>query len=368
MKRTAMIFLLATATWCRGEPAAVVLRYSGEVNCRVAATSTWVRVEQTNLPLEVGAELGTSTNAEAILKLGSANIVTVRELSWLRIEHAGEDDSLVSVGMGRVLLNVLRKSDKSSHKVVTPAAIAAVRGTVFGVESDAQRNTLIGVADGRVDVTGQVEGSRTVTVEKGQMVLVVFNQPPQDPRPAEMKLLEEMKGFRENLESLALIGGGLGAAATEIAEQNMRELQEAGKMLEEQRLQKKGAEKSRVDLPTLRKAFIQCVADTGYVPPVDDKNFDENTSQLARMLIEGQTADGKPIAGWKGPYIEGNLKDPFGRYYKVRYAENPKGEGRFEIYSLGQDPAQMDDDPIPQMIRLDKLAGPDGNPLAKPQR
>ncbi len=349
-------------------PAAVVLQYKGSVQYLPAGTKDWQTVQQTNLALNVGAHIYTRQASEAVLKLGGESLVTLREMTYMVIKSASDQDTTLEMTQGRSLLKVKRQTETSTFSVRTPAAVAGVRGTVFVVESDAQKNARVTVADGAVAVTGTVPDSRTVTAEKGQTVLVVFNAQPQDPRVAEIKDMEELQGYMQQLESLNTLGGGFGQVGQKFAEHDMKQMQEAGANLEEARQVKKGDAKIKEDMAAIKAAFMKCFQETGYLPPQDDKKFDETSSQLVMMLIEGKDPQGKPIPGWKGPYLQGNLKDPFGRYYKVRYAENVKGDGRFEVFSLGLNPADKNDDPLPLFLRLDQLVGPDGQHPPKPVR
>jgi hypothetical protein len=354
-------FSTARAAEPAAVPAAVVLKYKGTVQYRLAAKDRWSTVQQTNLTLQVGAEISTKENSEVVLKLGSLSIVTVRELTLMRIKTIEAEHAAVDVDLGRVTANV-KKTPQSSFTVGTPAAVAGVRGTLFNVETDEKKTSVIAVADGVVEVTGTVKDSRTVAVQKGEQVRVVFNAPPEDPRKAELRDLKEMEGFKE------LLSGGLGQAGAAFAEDAMKESQEAARVIDQSAKVKKGDAKVREDFKAIRAALIKCVLDTGYLPKVDDKPMDEKTSQLKLLLMDNKDDQGAPIPGWNGPYLEGNLKDPYGHFYKLRYRENSKHEGRLEVTSLGFDVLEKSDDPIPLMIRLDELLGPGGTPPAKPVR
>lgn len=349
-------------------PAAIMLQYKGAVQQRAEAGKPWTAVTVTNTVFDVGAEIQTAEKSEAVLKVGGMSILTLRELTLVRIRNVAGETSAVELDRGRVLNDVKRKSDKSTFTVKTPAAVAGVRGTMFIIETDEQQTTHVTVGDGSVAVTGTLEGSRTVVVEKGFTVRVVMNQPPEDPRKAELKQIQEMEGFKKSIEPLSGLGLGLGRVGAQMAEENFRQIQEAETLVQQLSTSRKADEKIAQDLKALAAAFRLCVEHTGYVPRTDDGQFNEKVSVLQSMLVEGKTVDGDEITGWRGPYVEGNLLDPYGRYYKVRYAENRSGDGRFEIYSLGRDPVVKTDDPIPQMLRLDSLTGPGGQLPAKPTR
>lgn len=345
---------------------AVLLQYKGDVKHRAGGSGDWSPVSATNLALNVGAEIQTAAKAEATVKVGAFSIVTLRELTFLRIKSVNDNESAVDLDRGRVITNVQRKSDKQSFSIKTPAAVAGVRGTTFIVETDADNATAVTVGDGAVAVTGNVEGSRTVVVEPGFTVKIVFNQPPEDPRKAELIRMQEFEDFKKNVESFSALGLGTGAVATQMAEQHFQQLQETDAMVKNLGAARRAEDKMNADLRAISDAFKLCFQHTGYIPQQDDGKLDENVSQLRSMLVDGKTPTGAAITNWKGPYIEGNLKDPFGRTYKTRFAD--KRGGRFEFYSLGNNIGDPADDPVPVMLFFKDMVGPDGKPPAKPAR
>jgi hypothetical protein len=360
------IFAATTVVHADTPSPAVLLQYTGDVKHRVATDKDWTAVNTTNLTLNVGAEIQTAEKSEATVKVGAYSIVTLRELTFLRIKSVTDDESAVDLDRGRVITDVQRKSDKQSFSVKTPAAVAGVRGTMFIVETDADNTTSVTVGDGTVAVTGNMEGSRTVKVEPGFTVKVVFNKPPEDPRKAELIRMQELQEFKKSVESFSSLGLGVGAAATQMAEQHFEQLQQVDTSVKNLANARRAEEKMNQDLAAIKEAFKVCFQHTGYVPQVDDGKLDENVSQLRSMLVDGKSPDGKAIANWKGPYIEGNLKDPFGRTYKTRFVD--KRGGRFEFYSLGQNIGDPSDDPVTVMLFFRDMVGPDGQPPAKPAR
>jgi hypothetical protein len=345
-------------------PPALLLQYKGEVKHRVASDKDWTAVSTTNLTLQVGAEIQTAEKSEATVKVGAFSIVTLRELTFLRIKSVNENESAVDLDRGRVITDVQRKSDKQSFSVRTPAAVAGVRGTMFIVETDAENATSVTVGDGIVAVSGNMEGSRTVNVEAGFTVKVVFNKPPEDPRKAELIRMQELEEFKKNVESFSSLGLGVGAVATQMAEQHFEQLQQVDTSVKNLANARRAEEKMNQDLAAIKEAFLACFQHTGYVPQKDDGKLDEEVSQLRSMLVDGKAPDGKAIPNWKGPYTQGNLKDPFGRTYKTRFVD--KRGGRFEFYSLGQNVGDPSDDPVVVMLFLRDMVGPDGKPPAKP--
>jgi len=74
----------------------------------------------------------------------------------------------VELSSKALLIEVLKKSGENKFQVITPQAIAAVRGTKWAVDA-ADKKTSIFVVDGRVAV-GRRTGSRMVTLGSGDGV------------------------------------------------------------------------------------------------------------------------------------------------------------------------------------------------------
>jgi general secretion pathway protein G len=70
---------------------------------------------------------------------------------------------------------------------------------------------------------------------------------------------------------------------------------------------------------------------------LDNGDFPSTEEGLSALLNKPSSA-----ANWNGPYLERNPLDPWNREYKYRYP----GEHRpdFDLYSLGRDGVESDDD------------------------
>jgi hypothetical protein len=53
--------------------------------------------------------------------------------------------------------------------------------------------------------------------------------------------------------------------------------------------------------------------------------------------LENKDRGGKKIKKWKGPYIDSDLKDPFGGKYGVYFKKTPRGTEFLMLYSYGVD-------------------------------
>ena len=121
---------------------AKVIKMSGEAQVLKAGSTDWTALSQ-DMILSEGDTLKTGTNTELILELtGGAKTaeVTVRadtEMSFDTFRHeaeAGNDQTLLDVTMGGILIQAEKLRGESKFEVKTPTSIAGIRGTIFEVQ------------------------------------------------------------------------------------------------------------------------------------------------------------------------------------------------------------------------------------------
>ncbi len=114
---------------------------------------------EAGMPLEEGDRLSVAEGGSAEVALDGGSLITVREKSEFKVEKAGKADSWFSLTAGSLLAKI-QKLGAQRLRVRTPTAVAAVRGTEFGVEVDEAGASHIGVFDeGKVEVTGEQGGT-----------------------------------------------------------------------------------------------------------------------------------------------------------------------------------------------------------------
>jgi hypothetical protein len=151
---------------------------SGDATVRPADGSPEASAEE-GMPLEDGDLVVVGDGGFAEVALDGGSLVTVREGSEFVVEKTsrGEASFLLKAGS---LLAKIQKLASGRFVVRTPTAVAAVRGTEFGVEVDGER-THVGVFDeGKVEVSGPtgpaellISNQETV-VAKGQAPLHAY--------------------------------------------------------------------------------------------------------------------------------------------------------------------------------------------------
>ena len=89
--------------------------------------------------------------------------------------------------------------------------------------------------------------------------------------------------------------------------------------------------KARTDIGKIEEALIAYWLDMGAFPPEGEG--------LARLI---EKPEGEGSGPWKGPYLDGLPRDPWGREYV--YRRSGAEEGKFDVFSLGRDGIESEDD------------------------
>ncbi|MEO1134043.1 MAG: FecR domain-containing protein [Cyanobacteria bacterium J06639_1] len=135
---------------------------------------------------QTGDRLITGAKSASLLAfdngIGFARVTESTEMTVAELEVAGNQARItrLTVPRGNVTLQIRRFTNPNSRlEVETPAGIAGVRGTVFGVGVSPAGKMAVATQDGAVDAIAQGE---TILVEKGFYSLVVPGQPPTPPQ------------------------------------------------------------------------------------------------------------------------------------------------------------------------------------------
>lgn len=160
---------------------------------KVKGETTYSKVRQQQRPARIGDRLQLPGDQLSTLASGSAELhlddgiakINIGSLTTVTIQNLekradGGKVTNLQIQGGQCLLK-LRKLNhpRSSVTIKTPAAIAGVRGTVFGISTNGQGLSAIATQEGKVVVTGQ---GKSVTVHAWEQILVVPGQPPTSPR------------------------------------------------------------------------------------------------------------------------------------------------------------------------------------------
>ena len=145
-----------------------------------------------DMPLDEGDRVTTGDDSSADISLDGGSLIHLEANTDFTIEKTARSQSSFSLAFGSILAKI-QKLGSQSLTVRTPSAVAAVRGTEFGVDAAADQQTHVGVFDeGRVEVKGAT-GAETLT--PNQETSVAKGSAPL--RPFALKRFVRMRRFMQ---------------------------------------------------------------------------------------------------------------------------------------------------------------------------
>jgi len=114
-----------------------------------------------------------TTNGSVDLQTRGGSAIRVKEFTTIKVATLlGDGDTKISMKHGGLLANVKKSSANEDFSVVTPTAIAGVRGTTFSVEmEDEQSSPVVKVLDGKVAMSPRItalEKADAATIQKDE--------------------------------------------------------------------------------------------------------------------------------------------------------------------------------------------------------
>ncbi len=318
---------------------AEAIKVEGKVSFKDSAKTPWMRLKA-KMKLRKSAIIKTAEGAKATLKIGEISVISIHELTIIRLSKLSDTKSGATIGIdmkcGRVDNELKKgKGDETRMGIRTPAAVAAVRGTKYFVESNAKTKTArIGVWEGLVEVRSMTMKGQAKMVKPNYEIIVLYNKPLVDPIKMKMDEIRKEKEFRKNVQNINLVNKYTQAGA-KMMEMNKMQTDKAEKLIKKIGLQKQGERIIREDFVKLKKAIARLYADTGYYPQIEGSPVKGTKGWTC--LVKNEDKDGKKIRRWKGPYIDSDFKDPFGGTYSVIMFKTPKGNPMLKISSAGID-------------------------------
>lgn len=178
MKKTILPALVLLAGLCasaRAESDAVLVQAKGGVFVRSRGEKKF-EPAAAGAPLLFGDEVKTLKSASAHVVFSAGDAVLVKENSQFTLSGGAKDVTL-SFKVGEFLIGLSRKlAPGESFRVRTPAAVAAVRGTLFWGLSDAKKDSTYASFASPLAITAQ---GRTVVITPGQKVKIPFGKAPE---------------------------------------------------------------------------------------------------------------------------------------------------------------------------------------------
>jgi hypothetical protein len=337
--------LLACAVFCLNAVAAdlevKVIKVTGSAHYRKSG-GKWQEIKP-ELKLPENCQIKTAAKTEVSLEIPDKGLIKIHELSLIKLNKLTKKGKNVKVRVNlsfgkiwnRFKKNV--KGESSDMTVETPAAVAAVRGTSFYVSSEEKTKTAkIGVWEGLVEVMGsRVAGSKMV--KANYEIIVLYNKPLQDPIKMAREESNRAQEFQQAIDNMGMAAAF--PAARGMVEINDMQTNQARDTLNKARMQLRGGEIVQKDFVKLKQAIARLYADTGYHPgkEVSGKEVRKGARNSLQCLLKDKDRAEKTIKKWKGPYIDSDLKDPFGGTYGVYYKKTPRGTEYLMLYSFGVD-------------------------------
>lgn len=153
-----------------------------------------------------GDELITGENAQAVLRTDDGSTVTIYPDSHVIFnERSADVRELLHLFLGSIKVHIEKISGRPNpHKMTTPTAVIAVRGTTFSVFVDETDSTLVAVDEGMVAVANRQSPDQEVLLRAGQRSWVRPGQPPQQ--------AQAFRGRSERADLVPASGGRSGMA------------------------------------------------------------------------------------------------------------------------------------------------------------
>ncbi len=197
----AAVVALAAASAAAAD--AVLVQAQGQVYVLAKGAKSYSRAKR-GQDLAYGDHVRCGEGAIAQIALGGRGAVLVRGNSSFTL-LGDADRTTLNFRFGEFLIGLRRAlTEGQTFQVRTPAAVAAVRGTLFWGKSDEAKTTTYAGFGHVISVTAQ---GKTVLVSAGQKTTVALGQPPAPPAPHDIPVsyLDNFKIGGSLLDVLSLV-------------------------------------------------------------------------------------------------------------------------------------------------------------------
>jgi ferric-dicitrate binding protein FerR (iron transport regulator) len=166
--------------------------------------------------VQTGDELTTGENSQAVLRTEDGSTITIYPDSQVIFnERSADVRELLHLFLGSIKVHIEKLSGRPNpHKLTTPTAVIAVRGTIFSVFVDETNATMVAVDEGLVGVANRQTPGQEVLLHGGQRTWVRQGQQPLQARAfrgrSEQADLMPARGSRAGM-----MKGGMGSAMPE---------------------------------------------------------------------------------------------------------------------------------------------------------
>ncbi|OGJ94169.1 MAG: hypothetical protein A2487_07725 [Candidatus Raymondbacteria bacterium RifOxyC12_full_50_8] len=222
------IFFLANAGWAK-QPLGQVSDMVGDVFIKRSSDSSWVKA-RIRLPLFENDAVATKAESRCEVTLASDRVVRIDENALVVVSAIDSSLTKVNAVKGSIWVNVKRLVGPQRFEVSTPTASAAIRGTVFAVESNTNASKYL-VFKGAIGVllSNKTGGRDSVfVVQQGKQIDLVKNM--------EQYLKQQEKAFQDYAAQADVEFEKYAAEQEQAFEQHQKEQEEKLRaMLDEER-------------------------------------------------------------------------------------------------------------------------------------
>lgn len=171
--------LTAVSAQAPAEGAGQVVSLTGTLTLRgFRQNSRALRLHDT---VRSGDQLETGQNSTAILRAaGGSTVIIYPDSRVIFNERSADVRELLHLFLGSIKVHIEKLSGRPNpHRLTTPSAVIAVRGTTFSVFVDDTDATLVAVDEGLVGVANIQAPEQEVMLKAGQRSWVRPGEPPQ---------------------------------------------------------------------------------------------------------------------------------------------------------------------------------------------
>ena len=154
MKKSAVLFvsIFMMCLSVHADVVARITRLEGTVSIMRSGSAEW-RAAKPSMPLEVGDQVYTREESFAEIRYSIGTVMRMDEKTKITIAASSEKSIQTRNGLGDVWVNMKKLLTKGKEfEVTTPTAVAAIRGTVFQMASEADSTASVSVYNGKVAV------------------------------------------------------------------------------------------------------------------------------------------------------------------------------------------------------------------------
>ncbi len=177
----------------------------GSVNFYPTSSPNQGYVASSGLPLKSGDRIVTNADGQAQIAFNGSGVVTLTPNSSFTVKALGQAQTSLFLGLGNMVGKFDHLLSGQNLEVQTPMAVAAIRGTEFGVGFSKTSGAKIGVFnEGKVEVKNH-SGDQFLKPHQELAVRSENGKLPH-PRPLHyfLKYRKQMAGLRKSLAALHL--------------------------------------------------------------------------------------------------------------------------------------------------------------------